>query len=78
MVATKVAKYISNNEDKRQVCMKDISVNAIVNVLSALELLSGNSKRVLEQLCGKQRCMKRKHLVYLIILDYQLRKQSVN
>jgi len=39
VVATKVAKYISDNEDKRQVCMKDISVTAIVNVPSApLEL----------------------------------------
>ena len=35
VVATKVAKYISDNEDRRQVCMKDVSVNAIVNVLSA-------------------------------------------
>jgi len=39
VVATKVAQYISDNEDKRQVCMKDISVTAIVNVPSApLEL----------------------------------------
>jgi hypothetical protein len=33
--ARKVAQYISDNEDRRQVCMKDISVNDFVNVLSA-------------------------------------------
>ena len=31
-----------------QVFMNDTRVNAIVNVLSALELLSGNSKKVLK------------------------------
>jgi hypothetical protein len=39
VVARKAAQYISDNEDRRQFCMKDISVTAIVNVFSApLEL----------------------------------------
>ena len=44
VVARKVAQYISDNEDRRQeVCMKDISVNAIVKAMSELVLESTKS-----------------------------------
>ena len=39
VVARKVAQYISDNDDRRQVCMKDISVNtSIVNAMPDLVL----------------------------------------
>ena len=40
VVARKVAQYISDNEDRMQVCMEDISVNAIVKAMSDLVLES--------------------------------------
>jgi hypothetical protein len=43
VVARKVAQYISDNEDRMQVCMKDISVNAIVKAMSELVLESTKS-----------------------------------
>jgi hypothetical protein len=43
VVARKVAQYISDNEDRMQVCMEDISVNAIVKAMSELVLESTKS-----------------------------------